>query len=95
MITTGTEPDGQTQIVEVKIDSGEWVNSVIILRDFLRVAIWEMVLVRCTSGTACVGNHTVTFRCLDSDIESASTEVVRTFTILRHLLKRLLQMRLL
>jgi hypothetical protein len=29
-----------------------------------------------------VGNHTVTFRCLDSDIESASTEVVRTFTIL-------------
>ena len=28
MITTGIEPDGQTQIVEVKIDTGDWVNSV-------------------------------------------------------------------
>lgn len=28
MITTGIEPDGQTQIVEVKIDSGAWFNSV-------------------------------------------------------------------
>ena len=27
-ITTGIEPDGQTQIVEVKLDSGEWFNSV-------------------------------------------------------------------
>lgn len=83
MITTGTEPDGQTQIVEVKIDSGEWVNSVDNPERFSTSGyLGNGVSTVYQAEPLAVGNHTVTFRCLDSDIESASTEVVRTFTIL-------------
>lgn len=32
--------------------------------------------------TLAAGSHSITIRCLDSDIESASPEVVRTFTVL-------------
>jgi hypothetical protein len=83
MITTGVEPDGQSQILEVKIDTGAWINSVDNPEQFS------------TSGylgngdktvyqveTLAAGSHSITIRCLDSDIESASPEVVRTFTIL-------------
>ena len=81
MITTGIEPDGQTQIVEVRID-------------FVHGKIAWTILSGFVSGYLGNGVKTVYqaepfrrksygyFRCLDSDIGSASTEVVRTFTLL-------------
>ena len=42
----------------------------------------EMVSNNVSGSNAGSGNHTVTFRCRDSDIESASSEVTRTFTVL-------------
>lgn len=83
MITTGIEPDGQSQIVEVRIDSGPWQNSVDNPERFsVSGYLGSGVKTVFQAEPLSVGNHTVTFRCLDSDIESASTEVVRTFTIL-------------
>nr|WP_239541328.1 hypothetical protein [Pullulanibacillus pueri] len=83
MITTGIEPDGQTQIVEVRIDSGSWQNSVDNPERFsVSGYLGNGVKTIYQAEPLSAGNHTVTFRCLDSDIESASTEVVRTFTIL-------------
>jgi hypothetical protein len=82
MITTGVEPDGQMQIVEVKIDSGPWHNSVDNPERFSTGGyLAGDVKTVYQAESLPVGNHTVTFRCLDSDIESASPEVVRTFTI--------------
>ena len=83
MITTGNEPDGQLQIVEVRIDSGEWHNSVD-NPEFFSVSgyLGNGVKTMYQAATLAPGNHTVTFRCRDSDIESASSEVTRTFTIL-------------
>ena len=83
MITTGIEPDGQTQIVEVKIDAGVWVNSVDNPEMFSvsgYMGNGAKTVYRAATLTA--GNHTVTVRCLDSDIESSSPEVVRNFTVL-------------
>lgn len=83
LITTGIEPDGQTQIVEVKIDSGPWHNSVDNPEMFSTSGyLGNGVKTVYKAATLAAGNHTATFRCLDSDIESASPEVVRTFTIL-------------
>ncbi|WDU78956.1 hypothetical protein [Lysinibacillus sp. G01H] len=83
MITTGIEPDGQTQIVEVRIDSGSWQNSVDNPERFsVSGYLGNGVKTIYQAEPLSAGNHTVTFRCLDSDIESASIEVVRTFTIL-------------
>jgi hypothetical protein len=84
MITTGIEPDGQTQIVEVKIDSGAWFNSVgnpemFSVSGYLGNGVKTVFQV----PTLTVGSHTVTVRCLDSDIESSSPEVVRNFTVLQ------------
>lgn len=83
MITTGIEPDGQTQIVEVKIDSGAWFNSVDNPEMFsVSGYLGNGVKTVYQAATLTAGNHTVTVRCLDSDIESSSPEVVRTFTVL-------------
>lgn len=83
MITTGIEPDGQTQIVEVKIDSGPWYNSVDNPERFSTSGyLGNGVKTVYQAEPLLAGNHTVTFRCLDSDIESASAEVIRTFTVL-------------
>lgn len=83
MITTGIEPDGQTQVVEVKIDAGVWINSVDNPEMFsVSGYLGNGVKTVYQSVTLTSGNHTVTVRCLDSDIESSSPEVVRTFTIL-------------
>lgn len=83
MIITGIEPDGQTQIVEVKIDSGPWHNSVDNPERFSTSGyLGNGIKTVYQAESLSVGNHTVTFRCLDSDIESASAEVVRTFTVL-------------
>jgi hypothetical protein len=83
MITTGVEPDGQTQIAEVKLDSGPWHNSLDDPELFSSSGqLGNGVNTVYQAETLTVGNHTVTIRCLDSDIESVSPEVVRTFTVL-------------
>jgi hypothetical protein len=83
LITTGVEPDGQTQIVEVKIDSGPWYNSVDNPEMFSTNGyLGNSVKTVYKAATLATGNHTVTFRCLDSDIESASPEIIRTFIVL-------------
>ena len=83
MITTGIEPDGQTQIVEVKIDAGIWINSVDNPEMFsVSGYLGNGVKTVYQSAALAAGNHTVTVRCIDSDIESSSPEVVRTFTVL-------------
>ncbi len=83
MITTGIEPDGQTQIMEVKIDTGAWINSVDNPEMFsVSGYLGNGVKTVYQAATLTEGNHTVTIRCLDSDIESSSPEVVRTFTVL-------------
>ena len=83
MITTGIEPDGQTQIVEVKIDTGAWVNSVDNSEMFsVSGYLGNGVKTMYQAPALTIGTHTVTVRCLDSDIGSSSPEVVRTFTVL-------------
>lgn len=83
MITTGIEPDGQSQIVEVKFDAGAWINSVDNPERFSTSGyLGNGVKTIYQAETLEAGNHTITIRCLDSDIESASPEVVRTFTVL-------------
>jgi hypothetical protein len=83
MITTGVEPDGQTQIVEVKIDTGVWFNSVDNPEMFSTSGyLGNGVKTVYQAATLAAGNHTVTLRCIDSDIESSSPEVVRAFTVL-------------
>ena len=83
MIIMGTEPDGQTQILEVKIDAGVWLNSVdnpelFSTNGYLTNGVKTVF----QAPTLTAGNHTVTFRSLDSDVRSQSTEIVRTFTVL-------------
>lgn len=83
MITTGVEPDGQSQIVEVKMDAGAWVNSVDNPERFSTSGyLGNGVKTVYQAETLAAGSHSITIRCLDSDIESASPEVVRTFTVL-------------
>lgn len=83
MITTGVEPDGQSQIVEVKIDTGAWINSVDNPERFSTSGyLGNRVKTVYQAETLAAGSHSITIRCLDSDIESASPEVVRTFTVL-------------
>lgn len=83
MITTGVEPDGQSQIVEVKIDTGAWINSVDNPERFSTSGyLGNGVKTVYQAETLAAGSHSITIRCLDSDIESASPEVVRTFTVL-------------
>jgi len=83
MITTGNELDGQMQIVEVRVDSGVWHNSVD-NPEFFSVSgyLGNGVKTIYQAAPLAAGNHTVTFRCIDSDIGSSSPEVIRTFTIL-------------
>lgn len=83
MITTGLEPDGQSQIVEVKIDAGVWINSIDNPERFSTSGyLGNGAKTIYQAETLETGNHTITIRCLDSDIESASPAVVRTFTVL-------------
>jgi hypothetical protein len=83
MLTTGVEPDGQTQIVEVKIDSGEWHNSVDDPGMFSTSGyIGDNTKTVYQASTLAAGSHTVIFRCLDSVLLSPSIEVIRTFIVL-------------
>lgn len=83
MITTGAESDGQTQIVEVKLDSGEWQNSVDNPERFsISGYLGDNANTMYLASTLAVGSHTVIFRCRDSDLGAISQEVVRTFHVL-------------
>ncbi|WMJ86771.1 hypothetical protein [Anaerocolumna sp. MB42-C2] len=83
MITTGMEPDGQTQIVEVKIDTGVWHNSVDDSEMFSTSGyLGDSTKTVYQASTLAAGSHTVTFRCLDSALLSPSMEVIRTFNVL-------------
>lgn len=83
LITTGIEPDEQSQIVEVRIDNGDWFNSVDNPEMFsVSGYLGNGVKTIFQPATLIPGNHTVTIRCLDIDIESSSPEVIRNFTIL-------------
>ncbi len=83
MITTGVEPDGQSQMVEVKIDAGAWINSVDNPERFSTGGyLGNGVKTVFQPETLVAGSHSITIRCLDSDIASASPEVTRAFTVL-------------
>lgn len=83
LITTGIEPDEQSQIVEVRIDNGDGFNSVDNPEMFsVSGYLGNGVKTIFQPATLIPGNHTVTIRCLDIDIESSSPEVIRNFTIL-------------
>jgi hypothetical protein len=83
-ITTGAEPDGQTQKVCVKIGVGDWQDSVNNTALFSQSGYIGNVVktVFQAEGALPVGSITVTFRCLDNGIESAGPDVSRTFSIL-------------
>ena len=83
MITTGVEPDGQTQVVEVKLDSGEWQNSVDNPGLFSNSGyLGDNANTMYQASTLAVGSHTVVIRCRDSDLGAFSQEVVRAFHVL-------------
>ena len=83
LITTGVEPDGQSQMVEVKIDAGAWINSVDNPERFSTGGyLGNGVKTVFQPETLASGSHSVTIRCLDSDTASASPEVTRAFTVL-------------
>ncbi len=83
MITMGTEADGQTQILEVRLDSGAWLNSVDNPELFSTSGyLTNGVKTVFQAPTLTAGSHTVAFCSRDSDVGSSSTAVVRTFTIL-------------
>lgn len=81
-ITTGIEPDGQTQIVEVRLDSGEWFNSVDNPTMFSTSGyLGNNTKTVFQTSSLSLGSHTVTIRCLDSDLMASSMEVVKTFNV--------------
>ncbi|MFT9056510.1 MAG: hypothetical protein ABF449_07780, partial [Ethanoligenens sp.] len=83
LIITGVEPDGQSQMVEVKINAGAWINSVDNPERFSAGSyLGNGVKTVFQPEALATGNHSITIRCLDSDTESASLEVTRTFTVL-------------
>lgn len=83
MITTGVEADGQTQIAEVKIDSGVWHNSVDNPAKFSNSGyLGDNANTLYQASALAVGIHMVIFRCRDSDLGAFSQEVIRTFYVL-------------
>lgn len=83
LIITGVEPDGQLQMVEVKIDASAWINSVDNPERFSTGGyLGNGVKTVFQPEALAVGSHSITIRCLDSDTESASPEVTRAFTVL-------------
>jgi len=82
MIITGMEPDGATQIIEVRIDSGQWYNSVDHAEMFsVSGYLGDNARTVFKSPELSYGSHTVTVRCLDSDLMSSSPEVIKTFSV--------------
>lgn len=66
-----------------KDDSGVWHNSVDDSEMFSTSGfLGDNTKTVYQASTLVAGSHTVTFRCLDSDLLSPSTEVIRTFIVL-------------
>jgi len=83
LIRTGVEPDGQTQIVSVRIGTGAWQTSVSHPALFSRNGyLGDNVALKFQAETQTTGAKTVTFRCLDNGIEAPSAEVSRAVTVL-------------
>jgi hypothetical protein len=83
LITTGVEPDGQTQKVSVRIGSSDWQDSVNNAALFSQSGyLSNGVKTIYKDSPLPAGSVSVTFRCLDNGIESASPEVNRSFTVL-------------
>ena len=84
LITANAEPDGQTQKVCVKIGAADWQDSVNNPTQFSQSGyLGNGVKTVFKSTPLSVGSTSVTFRCLDNGIESASPEVSRTFAVLQ------------
>jgi hypothetical protein len=82
MITTGIEPDGQTQIVEVRLNAGQWFNSVDNPEMFSTNGyLGDNTKTVFKAPTLSYGSHMVTIRCLDSDLMTSSAEIVKTFNV--------------
>ncbi len=83
LITTGTEPDGQLQSVFVRIGTNSWQDSVNNPERFSQNGYLNNGIKTIYQGEAQnIGSITATFKCLDENIQSASAEVSRSFTIL-------------
>jgi hypothetical protein len=84
LITTGIEPDGQLQIVEVKTDDGEWLNSVDNAELFsVGGELGDNVnTIFIGDGALSYGSHTINIRCYDSATLTRNTEVTRIFIVL-------------
>lgn len=83
LFRTGTEPDGQSQIAAVRINSDTWQDSVSNSVLFSRSGnLGGNVSLIFRAETQPPGGKTVTIRCLDTGIEASSGEVNRSITIL-------------
>lgn len=81
-IITGIEPDGQTQIASVRLNSGAWYNSVDNPEKFsISGYLGNNTKTVFLAPTLSYGSHIVTIRCLDSDLMTSSAEVVKTFNV--------------
>lgn len=81
-ITTGIEPDGQAQIVEVRLNSGEWYSSVDNAEMFsISGYLGDNTKTVFQASELSYGSHTVTIRCLDSDLMTSSAEIGKTFSV--------------
>jgi len=83
MITTGIEPDGQTQKACVKIGTGSWqdsVNNADLFSQNGYLGDWIKTVFQAETQTP--GSKTVAFRSLDEGLGSSSPEVTRSVTIL-------------
>lgn len=84
LITTGTEPDGQTQKVLVKIGADAWQDSVDNPECFSQsgyLGNGVKTIFRSVTDLP-IGNVTTVFKCVDEGVASSSPEVSYTFTLL-------------
>ena len=82
LITTGVEPDEQLQIIEIKIDDDEWLNSVDDEELFTVSGELGDNVKTIFSDALSYGSHSIIIRCYDNTTLLRSTEVIRSFMIL-------------
>ncbi len=86
MITTGIEPDGQTQIVEVRFNSGAWFSSVDNPEMFsISGYLGDNTKTVFKAPALSYGSHTITIRCLDSDLMTSSCKWYNKFHRIRQI----------
>ena len=82
LVTTGARLGGGTQKVSVKIDTGDWEDSVANPERFSTAGVLGNGVQTIYTPTALPpGTYTVTFRSVDSGSEAVSPDVMRTFTV--------------